>query len=569
MAFLDRQGNEWDEVQASQWAKVATMLVAHHLPRGFFIDNGHQHLRKVVSHLESPSMVNLMSFVVGVEADSERASLLPYYVVDSEMVQIIVEEMLKRPYEDEFQINACNLLCNIVSTFSSLPSFSARFRMMMKPAAESMVEVLCNGKPAATMTHNMLRVLGELLQYDMRAAKYAALCGRESGDEEMPPFFGLMTGIMPSIVAMLSSKGLVLVQCLNLVKVLLTSEYDAMLQCLEVNDVMSVMVNAFFSYTASEFARHSILATIQMILRGSSYRAKMLLLESSNFLSSLPNSYRHAEKTKRQASLGHMASAFAEVLVAAATDSDVGCVVDAHGEWGQVRARYPRPSSDDAELGYQVTEILALFGNDPNEMADSSPARVPLRCLVSPVPERDSGSVSPASPEMKGPLTPPSCSPSPPSPRSPLEEDQDVLDVTGQLWNVAVVDDHEQIHQHASTDAIHSRTPIAKKPAKRPMQLLQSPIAMDEEEKENCEKLSKTERGNTPKKMIQAGAGEGYIAVSSQADTPKPKVQARSRTYLPRMAKSKSPFGSSEKKGSKSRLATPGSGEKMPCKRLF
>lgn len=57
--------------------------------------------------------------------------------------------------------------------------------MMMKPAAESMVEVLCNGKPAATMTHNMLRVLGELLQYDMRAAKYAALCGRESGDEEV------------------------------------------------------------------------------------------------------------------------------------------------------------------------------------------------------------------------------------------------------------------------------------------------------------------------------------------------------------------------------------------------
>jgi len=447
------------------------------------------------------------------------------------------------------------------------------------------------------MTHNVIMVLSELVQYDLRAAKYAALCGRDASNEELPPFFAVALAIMPKIAEYLQTKSLVLWRTLDLVRVLVTSDFEMVLQSLEAHDIMGHTMEAYFADRSSEFARHVVLATVKSVLRGSNYHAKMLIVESSSLLSGIPNAYREVEQTKRQASLGHHAAVLTEVLAAAHKDSDVGCVVDAHGEWGQVRARYPSASVDDNEIGLNVPDMLVLW---PGAEAVNimSPPRAPVRCFASPGVEVNQSITPDASPARS-------------------EEDDICMDnnhgismfgndddatilryedaeegeVEDEVMLVAGMESvgmHETVEfNETAADAVHPRTPIGGARPKRNMNLegLAQVLDMnvDTDDKENA---GKTAAGSTPKKMVHSDGG--YKSVSGQSDTPKPKVKPQSRTYYSRAAKSKSPFAAGESGGkTKQRVGTPiagprtgaglekkgleapNSAEKMPVKRLF
>jgi hypothetical protein len=407
--------------------------------------------------------------------------------------------------------------------------------------------------------------------------------------------------IMPRIAHFLEGRSLLLLRTMELVKVLVSSGFDAVLQSIEAHQIMELVIDAFFSCRSSEFARHVVLGIVREVLRkdsGTFYRPKMLLLESSCLLTEVPKAYHvNAQRTRKQASLGHIAAVLTEVLAAAGKDSDVGCVVDAHGAWGHVRARYPHPNADENDVGLDTAEMVELFGHDPKEVI-VSPPRAPVRCYVSPVPDR--GSVTPdSSPEkVEKPIqevelgglvvgeedkTLLRYSEEPMEEEGETNEDDEVMLVTGQLQNVIVgsyptntnvlENQPEEVpFLETSADVVHPRTPIHKQ---RPTHSLIELADIEESEnKENCdtegEPVANLGGGNTPKKIVHMG--DGYHAVSGQSDTPKPKVQARSRTYYSRAAKTKSPFGSQEKTP-KSRIASsptaPGSSEKMPRKRLF
>jgi len=298
------------------------------------------------------------------------------------------------------------------------------------------------------------------------------------------------------------------------------------------------------------------------------------------------------------------------VLAAAGTDSDVGCVVDAHGEWGQVRARYPRLTPETfPEVGLNIAEMVELFGCDSQPvMALVSPPRAPVRCYVSPNPER--GSITPESASSPDDTTSPDiCMDRPEEEEERVvglfsttedatllryteaedeEEVDEVLLVTGQMESVAMdsesSDSEERCHDAhdvemvevnpTAADAVHCRTPIHKG-GSRPS-LLGDLIEQDENvNKENEHRIAPlaAPSGLTPKKIVHMG--DGYQAVSGQSDTPVPKVQARSRTFYSRAAKSKSPFGSAETgKTPKSRMAMAatnpeGGADAMPKRRLF
>jgi len=616
MSFLDREEHQWNEVQAAHWARVATSLVGRYLPRDFFINNDHKYLRKVIKHMANPSVHEFMCFLVGVEPESERASLLPYYVVESDLILIMAEQMLLRPNNNNYQINCCATLSNIVGAFSSLPSFSTRFHARVRPTTETLLEAATARNAPPHMTQNMLQFLTELVAYDQRAAKYALLCGRgESNPEEAAPFVAVALNLMPRIAEYLQGRGWVLHKALTLVRALVSSGNDTVLQTIEAHSIIDHMMSSFFCYRCSEFARHVVMGCVRDVLRGTNYRAKMLLLESSCCLTAVPQAYRNGEKTRHLASLGHISAVLTEILTAAAADSDVGCVVDAHGEWGQVRARYPRPKQDEAEIGLDRLEMVELFGVDEAEVM-VSPPRAPVRCFVSPVPER--GSITPDSvtPERKQDDdicgSPGEMSPQPLSPTSPVEmddddeeqefhesqqmpaelpltpfsvndqdssllrycepeagdeEDANIGHMIGQMESVAVGDNEE-----VDADEVHVRTPMHKPRGKSLFNLDEINDNLDKENQATAEACHRMPSGTTPKKMVQMG--DGYQAVSGHSDTPKPKVQARARTYYSRAAKSKSPFASAEKTpksripGASSHGMTPGSAEKLK-KRLF
>jgi len=547
MSFVNREA-PLNEVQASQWSRVLVHLIAHSLPAKFFVQNDSLHLQQLCMHLTSPSILNLLSFIIGVDPDSDRAQLLNFYVCDSRLIQLLTDALHAHCDDQIFLSNLCTLLSTIVGAFSSLPSFACRFRDGLAPLCAVLFDILQRhtALPSACIAHCM-GLLGDLIKYDVRACKYEQLCSTR-GSASTPTQAAetgsrFVTSMFEHVEVLLmlvqQTRGLVLLRsCEALGAALSCSPMLGTVDQVLSHDIIAIIWEVFVSYRANEWVRHSCLDTFRTILRGGAqFNQLREAIFSTPILSAVPALYWNKPQITRLRALGHMADLCTELVNAAPAHPSVRDRLRNHVQWAKVLSFYGGTQQDDLQCGLDVDHMCSLFGQvnalAPTAMLSASSS--PRRCFMSPArspgmsdSERMSSSQSQeqeyfdAGHKDEDPV--------------PEDEDSEVRLVAEQLQSTELAP--------SDADLVHERTPIRMhRPGSKMMNSM-----LNNEEKENSPppelQLPEGDEDDTPKKMIIDH--QSVRNASAMGDTPQPKlisVSARSRTFYSREAKSKSPFG--------------------------
>jgi len=572
MSFVQKECGALNEVQSSQWSRVMVHLIAHSLPSKFFAQNESQHLEQLCNHLYSPSILNLVSFIIGVDPDSDRAQMLNFYVVDSSLIKILTGLLHTHRTDQIFLSNICTLMSSIVGAFSSLPSFATRFRDGMAPLAAILFDIIQQHGPLpSACVAQCVGLLGDLIKYDVRACKYEQLCStrvagssgastpvKVAGNQKSNRFVtGLFEHVEVLIMMVQQTRGMVLLRsCEALGAAVSNSCMLGSVDQVLSHDVIAILFDVFVSYRANEWVRHSCLDTFRTVMRGGvQFNQLREALFSTGILSVVPALYWNKPQMTRFRALGHMADLCSEIVTAATSHPAVRERLRNHVQWAKVLAFYGSSQQDEMQCGLDVDHMCTLFG-EANALPCTSRSGSPRRCFMSPArsPGMSDSDRFSSSQSVEQEYFDTLVGHSKEGEGEEEDEDTEVRLVAEQLQLTDIAP--------SNADLVHDRTPIR---GARP----RSTLLNNECQKENSPPTQmEADEDDTPKKMVVDH--QSVRTASAMGDTPQPKlisVSARSRTFYSRDAKSKSPFGKTEKDSSP--LSPDGDTSGNVAKKLF